>query len=583
MIALVHRIVKFSGKYAAKIRIAYVFFFLKSACANAPVMLAMWLVNLLLEKRAALPDILAAAGAMIGFLAAQAVFQNLSDRFQSAAGYEIFADKRLELGEHLRRLPMGYFTEGNMGRISSILSVDMVFIEENSMNLVAGVVSDIFSQIILTAFLFLLHPLLGAAALAAETAAVLLAQGMRRSDLANSLHRQQVLEEMTDAVLEYTAGFAVSRSFGLTGERAAGLRQNFQAMTAMNLSFEERHMPWERALGVVYGLGTTLILGAGIYLQQQNALPVGHFIGLLLFLFHIFAPIRHLYEGVSRMSIMQTALDKIERLLAEEVLPDTGRESLPERAEAEIEFRQVSFAYGQKEVLHQISFAVKPGQTLALIGQSGSGKTTVANLLARFWDIQSGEILLRGRNIKTLPMETLLGHLSVVFQRVYLFRDTVYQNIVMGRPEASREEVVEAAKKARCYDFIMRLPYGFDTIIGEGGSSLSGGEAQRISIARGILKNAPVIILDEATASIDADNEYYIRQALAELCRDKTVIIIAHRLNTIRSADQILLLEDGRICAGGSHQELMGSSEKYRRLTALQEQAGGWNQEEIHE
>ena len=267
MIALVHRIVKFSGKYAAKIRIAYVFFFLKSACANAPVMLAMWLVNLLLEKRAALLDILAAAGAMIGFLAAQAVFQNLSDRFQSAAGYEIFADKRLELGEHLRRLPMGYFTEGNMGRISSILSVDMVFIEENSMNLVAGVVSDIFSQIILTAFLFLLHPLLGAAALAAETAAVLLAQGMRRSDLANSLHRQQVLEEMTDAVLEYTAGFAVSRSFGLTGERTAGLRQNFQAMTAMNLSFEERHMPWERALGVVYGLGTTLILGAGIYLQ----------------------------------------------------------------------------------------------------------------------------------------------------------------------------------------------------------------------------------------------------------------------------------------------------------------------------
>ena len=173
--------------------------------------------------------------------------------------------------------------------------------------------------------------------------------------------------------------------------------------------------------------------------------------------------------------------------------------------------------------------------------------------------------------------------MSVVFQRVYLFRDTVYQNIVMGRPEASREEVVEAAKKARCYDFIMRLPYGFDTIIGEGGSSLSGGEAQRISIARGILKNAPVIILDEATASIDADNEYYIRQALAELCRDKTVIIIAHRMNTIRGADQILLLEDGRICAGGSHQELMGSSEKYRRLTALQEQAGGWNQEEIHE
>jgi ATP-binding cassette subfamily B protein len=216
---------------------------------------------------------------------------------------------------------------------------------------------------------------------------------------------------------------------------------------------------------------------------------------------------------------------------------------------------------------------------VALVGESGSGKTTIVNLLARFWDVQEGEVRLRGVNVKELPMETLMSQISMVFQKVYLFEDTIYNNITMGRPDASYEDVMEAARKARCYDFITNLPYGFDTIVGEGGASLSGGEAQRISIARCILKDAPVILLDEATASVDADNEFYIQQAVSELCRDKTVLVIAHRLNTIRGADRILVLDKGKIVEQGSHPELIQKNGMYRRMTGLQEKMSSWNRE----
>ena len=211
-------------------------------------------------------------------------------------------------------------------------------------------------------------------------------------------------------------------------------------------------------------------------------------------------------------------------------------------------------------------------------GESGSGKTTIANLLARFWDAQEGTVRLRGVDIRKLPMETLMAQISMVFQKVYLFEDTIKNNIAMGRPDATFEEIVEAAKKARCYDFIMRLPYGFDTITGEGGTSLSGGEAQRISIARCILKDAPIIILDEATASVDTDNEVYIQQAMSELCRNKTVLVIAHRLNTVRGADCILVLEKGRIVEQGSHDELMAKNGAYCHMIGLQERMSSWNQ-----
>ena len=234
------------------------------------------------------------------------------------------------------------------------------------------------------------------------------------------------------------------------------------------------------------------------------------------------------------------------------------------------------FAYDKKEVLHGITFDIKKNTMTALVGPSGGGKSTIASLISRFWDVSSGKILIRGRDISKVSLAELMNNISMVFQRVYLFQDTVYNNIAMGRPKASKEEVIEAAKKARCYEFISKLEKGFDTVIGEGGATLSGGERQRISIARCILKDAPIVILDEATASVDADNERLIQEAISELCKGKTLIVIAHRLNTIKDADQILLVSDGSIAERGTHKELMDMDGIYRRFVELRQRDRGW-------
>jgi len=580
MIGMVHRILKFcGGHFAAKIRIAYLFSFLKSICQNAPIFVAVWIVRKLMDGTADVISCCLSAGALLVFFALGTVFQNLTDRFQSATGYEVFAEKRKDFAAHLRRLPMGYFTAGNLGRISSILSADMVFIEENSMNIVAEVVSDSFAQLVLTVFLFTLHPYLGAAALVTELIAACIAHPMNRESMRNSALRQQAIEDLTGAVIEYTEGLGVSKSFCLTGESAGQLRQSFVQSRDANLTFERQHTPWERALQILYAVGTAAILALAVWLSGQGLLDSAGFVGVMLFLLNIFAPIKHLFQLDSRLTIMENCLDRLDTVFAEKTLPMEGTGRLSEIGEHEIQFDHVTFAYGKETVLHDISFAADRGQMIALVGESGSGKTTIANLLARFWDVQEGEVKLRDINVKDLPMEALMSQISMVFQKVYLFEDTIFNNIAMGRPEASYEEVAEAARKARCYDFIMRLPYGFDTIVGEGGASLSGGEAQRISIARCILKDAPIIILDEATASMDADNEFYIQQAMSELCRNKTVLVIAHRLNTIRGADTILVLDKGRIVEEGSHEELLKKDGSYRHMAELQDQMKSWNWE----
>ncbi len=333
------------------------------------------------------------------------------------------------------------------------------------------------------------------------------------------------------------------------------------------------HMPWERSLEMLYATGITGLLLLDVWLLQKGEISATDFIGLVVFVFSIFAPVRHMFQLNTRIAIMNISLDRIEALFSEPTIDDSGIDSLPEKAEHEIEFRGVSFAYDEEDVLKNLSFTAEKGQMTALVGQSGSGKTTIASLIARFRDIENGEILIRGKNIKTIPIQTLTDQLGIVFQRVYLFHDTVYENIAMGKKNVTREQVYSAAKKARCYDFIMKLPFGFDTVIGEGGSTLSGGEAQRISIARCILKDSPIIILDEATASVDADNEKLIGEALSELCRDKTLIVIAHRLNTIRSADKIIVLDDGKIDSVGTHDSLIKESKLYKRLISMADEA----------
>ena len=619
MIALMKRILSVSGKFKGKIELAFAFSFLKSLLAKAPIGLAFVTFAAFLDGKATGELCLKIGIVMVICLALQIIFQHMADRLQSAAGFMVFADKRMELGAHLRKMPMGYFTEGNIGKISSVLSTDMVFIEENCMTVLADMMSYIFAEGILLAFLLVFDFRLGLSAIALVLLILLIARGMRKEALADSVIRQEQSENLTEAVLDFTEGIGIIKTYNLLGEKSRELTENFRKTCETSIEFEENHAPWQRWLHLVYGIGTAAVVALALCLQANGMLEVSWFIGIMLFVFELFGPLKALYGQGARLTVMNSCMDRIEEVFAQQELPDVGQEHIPETGSApEIEFRNVCFAYGTasrnretegnaaktvakaayggnatdheggsgygdnrmesaKEVLHNVSFRLNLNRMTALVGPSGGGKSTIASLLARFWDVSDGQVLIRGKDIRSIPLSELMNHISMVFQRVYLFQDTIYNNISMGRPDASREEVVEAAKKARCYDFIMALPQGFETMVGEGGETLSGGEKQRISIARCILKDAPIVILDEATASVDADNESYIQQAISELCRGKTLLVIAHRLNTIRNADQILVIADGRVAQTGTHEELMQEDGIYRRFVSAREHSKGWN------
>lgn len=578
MIALMKRILNVAGGYKGRIQLAFVFSFLKSLLAKAPIGMAFLVLTAFLDGSADGRLCLTMGAAMAICLVLQVLCQHAADRLQSAAGFMVFAEKRMELGAHLRKLPMGYFTEGNIGKISSVLSTDMVFIEENCMTALADMMSYIFAEAIMLAFLFAVHLWLGLAGCALMLLVLAIAKGMRREGLEDSDIRQAQSENLTDAVLDFAEGIGIIKTYNLLGEKSAELTENFRESRKTSIDFEENHAPWQRRLNLVFGLGVAVVVALTLFLRGRGLLDSSLAVGVMLFVFDLFGPMKALYGQSSRLTVMNSCMDRIEEVFAEAELSDKGTAHIPARSGGpEVEFRNVSFSYGEKETLHDISFRLEKNQMAALVGPSGGGKSTIASLLARFWDVKSGQVLVRGVDIRTVPLSELMAHISMVFQRVYLFQDTIYNNISMGRPDASREEVIEAARKARCHDFIMSLPDGYDTVVGEGGESLSGGEKQRISIARCILKDAPIVILDEATASVDADNESYIQQAISELCKGKTLLVIAHRLNTIRNADQIFVVAEGQIVQWGVHEALMQEEGIYRKFVSVRENSQGWN------
>ncbi len=579
MIKLMKRILAVSGKYKGRIQLAFVFSFLKSLLARAPIILAFLALAGFYEGSITAENCLWYGIAMIVCVLLQVLFHHIADRLQSAAGFMVFSDMRMELGAHLRRMPMGYFTEGNIGKISSVLSSDMVFIEENCMTALADMMSYLFAEAIMVIFLLFFNVWIGLAAIVIIGFVLLIAKGMKKEALKDSKTRQEQNENLTEAVLDFVEGIGIIKTYNLLGERSKELTENFEKSCETNIQFEENHSPYQLWLNIVYGLGIAAVVALSFFLNSQTMLNVTFLVGIMLFVSDLFGPVKALYTQATRLTVMNSCMNRIEEIFNEKELPDDGKFSIPKHSDMpEVEFKNVRFAYRDKEVLHDISFALPKHTMMALVGPSGGGKSTVANLLARFWDISSGQVLMRGKDVRKVRLCDLMDHISMVFQRVYLFQDTIYNNIAMGRPDATREEVMKAAKKARCYDFIMALPNGFDTIIGEGGETLSGGEKQRISIARCILKNAPIVILDEATASVDADNESYIQQAISELCRGKTLLVIAHRLNTIQNADQILVIADGKIVQRGSHEELMAVGGLYKDFITVRRQSRGWSQ-----
>ena len=385
-------------------------------------------------------------------------------------------------------------------------------------------------------------------------------------------HRAQ--EALSGAAIEYIHGLPVVKSFGQDGVSVQRFREACRANKAIRIKNEFGFVPWNCLhLFALRAASVGLVLTAG-WQALAGALPLQYFLMIALFSFTIFGSVEAINDAAHILSVTDSVLDRLEELEQTDFIDKGGKEVVPERFD--VALSHVSFGYGGREVLHDVTFTAPQGTTTAIVGTSGSGKSTICNLVARFYDVNAGSVSVGGHDVREFTCESLLRNISMVFQTVYLFHDTVENNIKFGCPDATHEQVVAAAKAACCHDFISALPNGYDTVIGEGGSTLSGGEKQRISIARAMLKNAPIVILDEATASVDPENEHLIQQALSALTKGKTILTIAHRLATIQSADQILVVEDGRIVQRGTHDELMAQGGLYRRFIEIREQAEGW-------
>ena len=591
MLKILHRIVCMTGKYSSRIRASYITSFIKGIMMKAPLIFSFIAISLFMKGQMQEKICLYLGIGLVLCIAVEAVFEHITNVLQSATGYEVFADMRMRLGDHLRKLPMGYFTEGNMGKISTILCTDMVFIEECCMTVLSELVTFMISQGLMTLMMFAMDVRLGIAALTVIIAFVIVGNCMMKTTLAHSKTKQEGSESLTEEVLDFAEGIGIIKSFNMLGEKSKSLSTEFEKSCKESIDFEKSYGPWARALYLTYGIGTSFMLAVAGLLYAKGEMAPDYMVGMVLFLFDLFISIESYYGQITRLTVTAASLDRIEEVFEVEELRDSadtalstdGKETRKDSADtvffedtkeaqknSAVEYSDVSFGYTGKNVLNHISFSMKQGEMTALVGPSGSGKSTIASLLARFWDIKEGMIKLNGKDIKNISLGRLMDQISMVFQRVYLFKDTIYNNIAMGRPDATREEVVEAAKKARCYDLIRSLPEGFDTVIGEGGASLSGGEKQRISIARCILKDSPIVILDEATASVDADNERAIQEAISELCKNKTLLVIAHRLKTIKDADQILVVSEGKIIERGNHDKLMKEDGIYARMVSVQ-------------
>ena len=573
MLKILHRIVCMTGKYSSRIRASYITSFIKGIMMKAPLIFSFIVISLFMKGQMQEKICLYLGIGLVLCIAVEAVFEHITNVLQSATGYEVFADMRMRLGDHLRKLPMGYFTEGNMGKISTVLCTDMVFIEECCMSVLSELVTFMISQGLMTLMMFVMDIRLGISALVVVLAFIIVGNCMMKTTLAHSKTKQEGSESLTEEVLDFAEGIGVIKSFNMLGEKSKSLSAEFEKSCRESIDFEKSYGPWARALYLTYGIGTSFMLAVAGILFTKGEMSPNYMVGMILFLFDLFISIESYYGQITRLTVTAASLDRIEEVFQAEELHDSADIALSKNAgknDSFVEYNNVSFGYTEKNVLNHISFTMKKGETTALVGPSGGGKSTIASLLARFWDIKEGTIKVDGKDIKNISLGSLMDQISMVFQRVYLFKDTIYNNIIIGRPDATKEEVIEAAKKARCYDLIMSFPEGFDTVIGEGGTSLSGGEKQRLSIARCILKDSPIVILDEATASVDADNERAIQEAISELCKNKTLLVIAHRLKTIKDADQILVISDGKIIERGNHEKLMKKDGVYAHMVSVQ-------------
>ena len=574
MIRFIRRILKFASEYAGRIRGAFVISIIESIFSNVPIAVLLYILMKIIDDGIETTDAWLAGGILLGCVIIQCILRRIFVGLQSGAGYEICARERTRIGDRFKRFPMSYFTEGNIGKVSSVIGVDLLFIEEHGMSSLDKVINAYISIIIGCAMLLAIDFRVALISIAVFIIAMIALGGIQKVAKKQSPIRQKQQEKLTSAVLEYTKGISVIKAFNMAGGKAENIKNTFEETRDHAIEFEEASVPPGIRYDTCFSVGIALTVFAATYFCYHDSLDIAVMLMISIFIFRLYLPVKALTAVTAQVRVMEAGLDRYEELKNVEIIDENGKDIALNRFD--IEFKNVTFAYEKQNVLKNISFKTPERSMTALVGASGSGKTSIANLIVRFWDVQQGEVLIGGVNVKEMTCDSLLKNMSMVFQNVYLFKDTILNNIKFGKPDASYDEVVKAAKKARCHDFIMALENGYETTVGEGGSTLSGGEKQRISIARAILKNAPIVLLDEATASVDPDNEKHIQEAVNELVKDKTLIVIAHRLSTVRNADQILVIDDGQIVEKGTHDKLIEQNGTYRNLWNKRMTAKGW-------
>ena len=503
-----------------------------------------------------------------------AVTASISKMYQTHAGYFMAADRRIAIADRMKRVPMGYFNDNSLGQLSGICTTVVGSIETMVPIVMVNILSGLITTAVFTLVLLVFDWRIGLIALAGIAVYLGIVSAMEKKSAAIADDTQKSQTALIEAVLETIQGMSVVKSFNLTGKGDKKLQDAIEYNRKSNLGVESVMTPYTAAQEAALQIASAAMMLAAVALWAAGSMTLPNALMVLVVSFLVFSQVKLFGMGVSMLRLAGAAIDRTVQTEQMPQMDEDGKELAP--AAHDIVFDHVSFAYEQKQILHDISVTLPDKTTTAIIGPSGSGKTTFCNLVARFWDVDSGSVKIGGTDVRGYTLEALMRQISMVFQNVYLFADTIENNIKFGCPDATHEQVVAAAKKACCDDFIEALPDGYNTVIGEGGASLSGGEKQRISIARAMLKDAPIIILDEATANVDPENEDRLQKAIEALTHEKTVLMIAHRLKTVRKADQILVLADGKIVQRGRHEDLITQPGIYVDFVGGKQQTTGW-------
>ncbi len=573
MLEAIKKIIAFSGPEKVRIYRAIIIAFFKSLFSMFR-MAAIYFVLLAFEQGDKTMQPAWTALILLGIsILGQFFLKMIADLQAVHAGYFMSAYKRLEIAERLKKVPMGYFNDNNLEQITGIATTVLDVVENQGANVLVLILSGLMNAVVFLFCVLFFDWRLGLIVFAGMTIYMIITSSMEKKSRSLSPVRQKNQAALVSKVLESLQGMSVIKSFNLTGKGDEALKKAIDDNRDSNMAMERLFIPYARIQGIVLGAFKVLIMLFGIAMFIAGNMTITYALITIILSFQIFADIEQTGAGLTVLRVVSSSIEEADKVNLLPVMDENGKDYAPDNYG--IALKNVSFAYGDNEILNDVSLEIPENTMTAFVGPSGAGKTTLAMLIARFWDVNGGSVSIGGRDVREYTLESLMSRISVVFQNVYLFADTIENNIKFGMNDASHEDVVAAAKKACCHDFIMSLPDGYSTVIGEGGATLSGGEKQRISIARAILKDAPIIILDEATANVDPENEDKLTAAFDALTDKKTVIMIAHRLKTIRNADKIVVIDGGKI-SSGTHDELMSSNMRYINFIKLREEAANW-------